>query len=52
MATFFLRQAISKYLHRKRFSIVEPNPGVLAVLLGGPRSADDIQASFVSAIRP
>ncbi len=50
--TWLLRQAISKYLHRQRFTIVEPNPGMLAVLLTGPQSADDTQASFAWAIYP
>jgi hypothetical protein len=46
-----LRGAIKNYLHNQRFTILEPNPGVLAVLLGRPRSAADIKASFAWAIR-
>jgi len=46
-----LRKAINNYLHNQRFTVLEPNPGELAVLLGGPRSADDIKASFAWAIR-
>lgn len=46
-----LRKAINSYLHNHGFTILEPNPGVLAVLLGGPKYADDIRASFALATR-
>lgn len=44
-----LRKAINSYLHIHGFTILEPNPGVLAVLLGGPTYADEIRASFALA---